>query len=77
MNFASSIEWIWMNIISDIQLTNDDESSFFNHNFISNKAKLDFFYIFVMSNNQIFLSQILRVVGPLGESSIFLVPWEF
>ena len=34
------------------------------------------FYMFVISNNQSFISQILRVVGPLGEKFKFSVPWD-
>ena len=35
------------------------------------------FYIFVISNNQSFISQILRVVGPLGEKCEFFSPLGF
>ena len=30
----------------------------------------------VISSNQSFISQLLNVVGPLGESSIFSFPWD-
>ena len=47
--------------------------------FISNQAKLDSFYMFVICNSQSFLTQILnlRVVGALGEKPDFLVPRKF
>ena len=33
--------------------------------------------MFVINNDQCFLSEILRVVGPLGEKLDILVPWDF
>ena len=34
------------------------------------------FYIFVINNNQSFISQILKVVDPLGEKFDFSTPWD-
>ena len=34
------------------------------------------FYMIVISTNQSFISQIWRIVRPLGKSLIFLVPWD-
>ena len=37
------------------------------------RRKPENFFIFVISNNKSFVSQILKVVGPLGENLIFSV----
>ena len=63
-----------MNIISDLLM---------NHHLFSTITLFPtkqnwIFYIFVISNNQSFPSQILRVAGPMGEKlDLSLVPWEF
>ena len=46
----------------------------FNHNFISNKAKLEIFYILLINRNQSFISRILKAVGPLEEKFDFFNP---
>ena len=50
--------------------------SCFSHNFISN-SKTENFCIFVIRNYQSFISQILKVVGPLGEKFEFFSPLGF
>ena len=45
-----------------------------SHNFAANEIKCGFLYIFVNSDKQSFISQILKLVGPLGEKFKFFIP---
>ena len=49
----------------------------FSYNFIFNLAKLRNFHILEISGNQSFISQILKVVCPLGGKFDFFLPLEF
>ena len=51
--------------------------SSFTSNFTFEQNKLGHFYIFLISSSQSFISQILKVVSPLGKKFIFSVPWDF
>ena len=51
--------------------------SSFSYDFIFNIANLKFFCIFVISNNNSFISQNLKVVGPLGGKFDFFSPYGF
>ena len=48
------------------------QNAFFCHNITCNIAKLGKIYIFIFSNNQSFISQLLEVIDPLGEKFGFL-----
>ena len=48
--------------------------SSFSHNFISNIAKLNFFHIFVFSNNKSFIFKILKSCRSLGKKIWFFSP---
>ena len=49
----------------------NESSASLNHNVISNKSRTGFFGLLVISNKKTFQSQILRALGPMGESSMF------
>ena len=51
--------------------------SSFSYNLISNLAKLKIFTLLVISSNQCFISQLLKVVGPLGEKFDFFISLGF
>ena len=65
--------------LNALQIRSDKSSklikmlSSFSYNFISNR-KLENFCIFVISNNKSFISQNLKVAGPLGGKFDFFSP---